>query len=51
MTDSSLSKNKRKYPKLSIRFMHVVGSPEDARKAFESINSKSKRLDRWEDII
>lgn len=49
MTDPSLIKIKENIEKLSIRFMHVVGSPEDARKAFESINSKSKRLDRWEE--
>ncbi len=49
LADPSLMEVKDNIEKLSIRFMHVVGSPEDARKAFESINSKSKRLDRWEE--
>lgn len=48
-TDPKFSKAKQNLEKLRIKFNQVIGSPEDARKAFESINSKSKRLDRWEE--
>jgi len=48
-TDPQFEPQKQNLDKLNIKFNQVIGSPEDARKAFESINSKSKRLDRWEE--
>ena len=43
-----LQEAKNNIRNLKMRFVQVVGSPEDARRAFESINSDTKSLDKNE---
>ena len=45
----NLQKKKSKLGDIKISFRQVLGTPEDARRVFQSINSDTKRLDKYEE--
>ena len=48
-TDAEFAEKKSKLEDIKISFRQVLGTPEDARRVFQSINSDTKRLDKYEE--
>jgi len=48
-TDAEFAEKKSKLGDIKISFRQVLGTPEDARRVFQSINSDTKRLDKYEE--
>lgn len=48
-TDVKLAEQKSKLEDIKLSFRQVIGTPEDARRVFQSINSDTKRLDKYEE--
>ena len=48
-TDAKFAEKKSKLEDIKISFRQVLGTPEDARRVFQSINSDTKRLDKYEE--
>ena len=47
-TDAKFAEQKSKLEDIKISFRQVLGTPEDARRVFQSINSDTKRLDKYD---
>ena len=47
--DPKFAEQKSKLDDIKISFRQVLGTPEDARRVFQSINSDTKRLDKYEE--
>lgn len=48
-TDAEFAEKKSKLGDIKISFRQVLGTAEDARRVFQSINSDTKRLDKYEE--